>query len=262
MGPGVVRSYQQAFALQQMPVNLIGVAISTAFFPKLSEEIGQGDENNYHKTLRTALRTIIWIAMPIAIITFFTRGYIVAFIRNGGDMLIASILGAFVIAIFCTSIFHIAARGFYARQNTRTPFLISVFAIGISIGLAIWFSRSLDMGPEGIAYAHSIGSIIEVTTLLTILQIKSRGALLDRTFWSSFIRTGIASLIAGAIAYSMTRFMPLLATDDSIWLYAPKFFIIASTALISYVIAGYFLNIDEANTILFKVKKLLFRNVG
>ena len=42
MGAGAVRSFNQASALHQMPVNLIGVAISTAFFPKLTEELGDG----------------------------------------------------------------------------------------------------------------------------------------------------------------------------------------------------------------------------
>jgi methylaspartate mutase epsilon subunit len=43
MGAGAVRSFNQASSLHQMPVSLIGVAISTAFFPKLTEELGKGD---------------------------------------------------------------------------------------------------------------------------------------------------------------------------------------------------------------------------
>lgn len=262
MGPGVIRSYQQASSLQQMPVNLVGVAISTAFFPKLTEDIGQGDEETFNDTFRTALRTIVWIAMPVAVIMFFTRGYVVAFIKNGGDMLISNILGAFVLAILCTSIFHIAARGFYARQNTKTPLIVSIFAIGLNIGLAIFFSTVLKFGPEGLAYAQSIGAVAEVIILLTILQVKSSGKLLNRTFWKGLLRTAIASAIAGCIAYSMTKFIPLRVTDNSIFIYAPKFALVAATALLSYVIAGYFLGSEESRNIIGKLKKLLFRNVG
>jgi putative peptidoglycan lipid II flippase len=262
MGPGVIRSYQQASSLQQMPVNLIGVAISTAFFPKLTEDIGKGDETTYHQTLRTALRTILWVAMPVAIITFFTRGYVVAFIKNGGDMLISSILGAFVVAILCTSIFHIAARGFYARQNTKTPLIVSIIAIGLNIALAVTFSTVFHFGPEGLAYAQSIGAVVEVIILLSILQIKSSGKLLNREFWRGALRIAIASAIAGCIAYSMTKFLPLRATDNSIFIYAPKFLVIAVSALVSYVIAGYLIGIDETKPIIARVKKILFRNVG
>ena len=73
MGAGALRSYQQAFSLSQMPVNLIGVAISTAFFPQLTQEIGEGNEKKFQQTFRTALGTIIWIALPVSIIAFFAR---------------------------------------------------------------------------------------------------------------------------------------------------------------------------------------------
>ena len=262
MGPGMIRSYQQAFSLQQMPVNLIGVAISTAFFPKMTEDVCDGEEETFNGTLRTALRTILWIALPVSVITFFTRGYVVAFIRNGGDPLIASILGAFAVAIFCASVFHIAARGFYARQDTKTPFIISIFAIGLNIALAVVFSTVFHFGPEGLAFAQSIGAVVEVVILLALLQIKSRGKLLNQVFWKGLVRTAIASAVAGAIAYSMTKFMPLMATDNSIFIYGPKFFIIAGSALLAYVIAGYFLGIEEAKTIIARAKQIIFRNVN
>jgi putative peptidoglycan lipid II flippase len=262
MGPGMVRSYQQAASLQQMPVSLIGVAISTAFFPKLTEDIGKGDEATYHSTLRTALRMILWIATPVAVVMFFTRGYVVAFIRNGGDMLISSILGAFVVAILFTSVFHIASRGFYARQNTRTPLIVSIIAIGLNITLAIVFSTVMHMGPEGLAYAQSIGAVVEVVILFTILQIRSSGKLLDHVFWRGVWRIAIASVITGCIAYSMTKFLPLRATDNSIFIYAPKFLIIAAASLVSYVIAGHLLGLDETKPIVAKLKQILFRNIG
>ena len=52
MGAGAVRSFNQASSLHQMPVNLIGVAISTAFFPKLTEELGNGDKREFNNTFR------------------------------------------------------------------------------------------------------------------------------------------------------------------------------------------------------------------
>lgn len=261
MGDQAIRAYQQASSLHSMPVNLIGVAISTAFFPKLSEEVGRGNDEQFRDTFRSALRMIIWISLPVAVIAFFIRGYVVSFIKNGGDPLIASVLGAFVVAIFCQSVFHIAARGFYARQNTKTPLIISVVAIGINIILAIIFSN-MGFGPEGLAYACSIGSVIEIVILLTVQHIAMKGKLLDRHFWVSFLKMIIASSIAGAISYSMTKFFPLLATDNSFFDTFPKFCLIVFTSLLSYLIACYFLDLEEVKPIIEKFKKVLFRNLG
>lgn len=260
MGAGALRSYQQASSLASMPVNLIGVAISTAFFPQLTEEVGAGNESKFRETFRTALSTIIWISMPIAIIAFFARGYVVSFIKNGGDQLISSVLATLVISIFAHSIFHIAARGFYAKQDTKTPFIISVVAIGSTILLAIAFSM-LGMGPEGLGWAQSIGAVLEIILLLSVLQRRSEHNLLNKAFWCNLTKTTIAAAITGCIAYSMTKFFPLMATDDSIFTVFPKFCLITAVSLGAYLIAGYFLNIEQIKPIAAYIKKILFRNV-
>jgi peptidoglycan biosynthesis protein MviN/MurJ (putative lipid II flippase) len=93
MGAGALRSYQQANTLHTMPVNLIGVAISTAFFPKMTEEVSGDNIEEYNDTFRKALRMITWISLPVSVVAYFSRGYVVNFIKNGGDAIIASILG-------------------------------------------------------------------------------------------------------------------------------------------------------------------------
>jgi len=146
---GTVRAYQQATTLHLAPINLIGVAISTAAFPKMTERLSQGRPDLFKSELQSVLRVIIWLALPVATITFFTRGYIVSFIFNGGDSLIAGLLGTLVVAILFRSIYYIAARSFYAQQDTKTPLYISIFAIALNIFLAIWFTMELHMGAYG-----------------------------------------------------------------------------------------------------------------
>ncbi len=264
MGAGAVRSFNQASSLHQMPVNLIGVAISTAFFPKLTEQLGTGDDTEFYNTFRRALRTIIWISLPVAAIAFFTRGYVVSFISNIGNNdsngTIASILGTLCVAIFARSVFHIASRGFYAYQDTRTPFRVSIIAIGLTIAFSICFYL-LGWGVDGLGIAQSLGAIIEIIILLYILQRKSKHRLLDRTFWKTMLKMGFATLITGCVAFSLTKFIPLMVTDTSLVITIPKFLLIASASLIAYLIASFFLNLEEAGPIFNYLKKILFKNV-
>ncbi len=263
MGAGAVRSFNQASSLHQMPVNLIGVAISTAFFPKLTEELGQGDKNEFYNTFRQALRTITWIALPISVIAFFARGYVVSFISNVGNNdsngTIASILGTLCIAIFARSVFHIASRGFYAYQDTKTPFIVSIFAIGLTILLSVWFFF-LGWGVDGLGLAQSLGAIFEIIILLFILQRRSKFALLNKSYWHAMSRMIIATVITGCVAFSMTKFFPLLITDNSLVSTIPKFLLISLVSLIAYVVASFFLNLEEAEPIINYVKKILFKN--
>ena len=264
MGAGAVRSFNQASALHQMPVSLIGVAISTAFFPKLTEELGQGDEEEFMNTFRKALRTIVWISLPVAIIVFFTRGYVVSFVSNIGNNTsngtIASVLGALVLAIFARSVFHIASRGFYAYQDTKTPFIVSIIAIGLTMLLSVLFFK-LGYGVDGLGFAQSIGAIVEIIILLVALERRSRRKLFNKAFWKAFSRMAIATAVAGCIAFSLTKFIPLMATDNSLLITIPKFLIIAGASIVAYVIASFFLNLEEAKPFINYVKRILFKNL-
>ena len=266
MGAGALRSYQQATNLHQMPINLIGVAISTAFFPQMTEDLGKGNERQFFDTFRKALRMIIWISLPVAVIAFFARGYVVSFIKNGGDPLIAAVLATLVVAIFARSVFHIASRGFYARQDTKTPFIVSIIAVGLSIILAIIFTKT-GFGPEGLGYAQSIGALVEIIILLVLLQHLSKRTLFNRDYWHAFSRMIFATIITGCVCYSMTKFFPLMQTDDSISSTLPKFAFISVASFVAYVVAGHFLELDEVKPIIArskdlwkKIKKVVFRN--
>lgn len=260
MGAGALRSYQQANTLHSMPVNLIGVAISTAFFPKMTEEVGEDNIEEYNDTFRKALRMIVWISLPVSVIAYFARGYVVNFIKNGGDPMIASILGALVLAIFAQSVFHIASRGFYARQDTKTPFIVSLVAIGLSIVLSILFT-SWGFGPDGLGWAQSIGAVLEMFILLGILNKRSNNKLFNKVFWSGTWRMIIASVVTGLTAYAMTKFFPLLATDNSFFVTFPKFMFISFVSIAVYFAASFLLDLEEVVPIFNWINKALFRNV-
>ena len=263
MGAGAVRSFDQATSLHTMPINLIGVAISTAFFPKLTEDLGKGNKKEFHNTFRKALRTIIWIALPVSVIAFFGRGYVVSFVSNIGNndsnSVMASILGTLVVAIFARSVFHIASRGFYACQDTRTPFRVSIVAVGLTIGMSA-LAYFAGWGVDGLGIAQSVGALVEIIILLTILQRRSHGEILNRDFWKAFARMLIAAAITGCVAFSMAKFVPLMATDNSLVITIPKFLLISGVSIIAYIAASYFLGLDEVMPVLNRIKQILFRN--
>lgn len=260
MGEQAIRAYQQAASLKSMPVNLIGVAISTAFFPKLSEDAASEDIEKFTDTFKQSLSTIVWISLPVAIIAFFIRGYVVNFIKNGGDPKIASVLGSFVIAIFFQSVFHIASRGFYARQNTKIPLILSIASFAVQLIFALIFSAS-GFGPEGLAYALSISALVEVSLLLIILNKQMKGKIFDKTMISSLTRILIASAIAGMASYVMTKIMPLRAADNSFLSTFPKFCVICAVSLLVYIGACVALKIEEVCPVINKVRQVLFKNV-
>lgn len=260
MASGTIRAYQQASALSYVPINLVGVAISTAAFPKMAERLGQGRPDLFKKELQAVLRVIVWLSMPIATIAYFGRGYLVNFINNGGDPLMANILGILSIAILFRSVYHISARSFYAQQDTKTPLYISFFAIGLNIILAIWFTFSLDLGPYGLALATSIVSIVEVAILFVIMSRRIAG-LFDKVFVNAIAKMASATGITAIITYSVVSNLPLSANDQSFWATFPKFGIIVTICAVTYLILCKIMNIQEVEPVIERIKKILFGRI-
>ena len=257
LADGTVRAYQQALTLHMMPINLIGVAISNAAFPQLTEHLGEGRNDLFQKDLRSLLRIIFWMALPVSVVIFFTRGYVVHFIRNGGNQLIAGILGCLVVAILFRTIYHMAARAFYARQDTKTPLYISIFSITLNIILAIVLSMILKMGAYGLAWAQSTVAVLEVVVLLAVMN-RQMPKLFDMTFVRAIFKMIIAGTITGVVCYIAVLIMPFRYHDDSFFSAFPKFVIISLVSFGTYAAASKWLKLPEIDPILARLKKVLF----
>ena len=254
---GTVRAYQQALTLHMMPINLIGVAISNAAFPQLTEHLGEGRNDLFQKDLRSLLRIIFWMALPVSVVIFFTRGYVVHFISNGGDQLIAGILGCLVVAILFRTIYHMAARAFYARQDTKTPLYISIFSITLNIILAIVLSMVLKMGAYGLAWAQSTVAVLEVVVLLTVMN-RQMPKLFDMTFVRAIFKMILAGIVTGVVCYIGVLVLPFRYHDDSFFSAFPKFVIISLVSFGAYAAASKWLKLPEIDPILSRLKKVLF----
>lgn len=258
MATGTIRAFQQASSLSNVPINLIGVAISTAVFPKMVESLGDGRPDLFKKELQTILRLIIWLALPVAVITFLTRGYLIDFIKVGGDFLMASILGILAISIFFRSVYHISARSFYAQQDTKTPLYISVLAIALNIFLAIWFTLGLNLGAYGLALASAIVSAFEVSVLFAVMSRRIQG-LFDLPVLRAIGKMVLTTAITGVLAYILVVIFNLKATDRSFYISFPKFALIATISGVAYLFVSWLVRLEEVRYITSYVTKFLAR---
>lgn len=260
MASGTIRAYQQAMTLHMVPINLIGVAISTAAFPRMTERLGQGRPDLFKRELQMIIRVIIWLALPVSAIAFFTRGYLVNFIKNGGDALMAGLLGALVVAILFRSIYHIAARSFYAQQDTKTPLYISFVAIGLNIALAVWFTMSLGWGPYGLAWATSIVAFVEVMILFAVMARRIEG-LFDAVFLRAVARMVSATGFMSLVTYVCVSLLPLPGGEQSFFSTFPQFAFIVAVSGLVYAGLSYILKLEEVFPLLEKLKSVLYGSV-
>lgn len=214
-GATAIGNYNSAYVLHTAPILLIGTAISTAVFPRLNARISQGRPDLFRQDFLRILRLIIWLTLPIVVVSFFARGYLARLIFSQESNEISIIFGSLCVAILFRTLFALISRWFYAQKDTRTPLLVSVFVIFLNILLA--YSLSKSYGVAGLAIAQSIVATIEVVILGVIMLSRDR-KLFDKYFWSEMFRvisvTGF-SLVAGFMA---VQIWPLMSADKGITL--------------------------------------------
>lgn len=256
---GAITSYQIATTLHMVPVTLIGVAISTAVFPKMTERLVQGRPDLFKRELQTVMRVIIWLALPTAVIAFFCRGYLVRLLVANGNATIATLLGLLVVAILFRSIYHIASRAFYAQQDTKTPLYISLAAIGLNIALAVLLARPENFGIYGLAIAQSLVAVFEVVILFVVLVRRFPGVL-DLNFVNSVLRMVSAAGLAGIFTYILVSFLfPLRAGDSGFMVLVPKFGSIVILSMLAYFFFSAVFRLTEVRPVIERVLRVVFR---
>lgn len=263
---GTVRAYNQATTLHMMPVTLIGVAISTAAFPQMTERLSQGRPDLFRSELQAILRVIIWLALPIAAIAFLAQDYLVSFLfPNGKDSAVVAVtLGILSIAIVFRSIYHIASRSFYAQKDTKTPLYISLFTISLNIILAITFTMSLNMGIYGLAWAQSIVAAVEVAILFAIMA-RRIPHLFSLEFVHAAGRMVLATIAMAVVTLVVISLLGPVVPDEGFYVLFPKFGLIALMSAIVYILLGRLLHLMEAqqvwDTVVTTLKRIAFGQI-
>ncbi|USN97529.1 MAG: murein biosynthesis integral membrane protein MurJ [Candidatus Nomurabacteria bacterium] len=253
---GSIATYSAAIQLFNVPVGIVGMAISTAAFPKMSERLGQGRPDLFKKELQQTVRVMFWLAVPAAILTFFCRGYLARILASRGEPVVAAVLGVLAILVIFKVLYHILARAFYAQQDTRTPLKVSILTLILSIVLIFWLSSQDRYGLVGLAMASAISGTIEVVAMSLLLNKKLHGGFLNKGLFEPLPRI---LAIGGATAfttYIMVNLLPVSANDQGFFPLIPKFLTICLVSGIFYVSLSYIAKLQEIKPFVDKVIKL------
>lgn len=259
LGAGVITHYNNAYTLHNAPIMLIGTAIATAAFPGMNNRLSQGRPDLFRRDFLKTLRAMIWIAMPVAVICFFARGYLARLLFANNAPEISLIFGFLTVAIFFRIIYALVSRWFYSQKDTWTPLMVSVIAITLNIALAYSLTRPTSgYGAAGLALAQSIVALVEVCILSVVMVVRDR-KLINFEFINGVFKivsvTGF-SVIAG---YIMISFLPLGAGDVGFFTLVSKFMAIAGVTATVHVIVSAIFGLDEARPIFSWLKKVVFR---
>ncbi len=256
LGTGYLSFYENAYTLHLAPILLIGSAIATAAFPRMSERLAQGRRDLFRKEFLQILRIMIWITVPVVVISYFARGYLARIIFSRDAPEIAAIFGFLCAAIFFRVMYAIISRYFYAQKDTLTPLLVSILAIALNIFLAWKLSRPWNYGVSGLAMAQSIVAAVEVAILFSIMLVKDF-KLFDRVFWGGVWRIMSVTGFSVVATYVMLQLFPLQSDDTGFLTLGFK--LSAITVVTGFVHVGMssVFGLEEAVPVIRKLRQLI-----
>jgi putative peptidoglycan lipid II flippase len=207
---GGVTAYQAAFIFFQLPHAIFSVSIMTALLPSLSEDWVRGDRSDFRRDLARGIRGSAFVVLPAAAGYVVLAHPIVRLLLEHGVAgarstdLVAGVLTFFAIGLFSFSAFLLFLRAFYAMQDTRTPALINVFAVGVNIAADLALFPVL--GVRGLALGHAIAYTVAAVTAGVLLR-RRLGGLEGPSLAGGLARIVAASTLTAAAAWGAARLM-------------------------------------------------------
>ncbi len=260
LGTGAVTYYNFSTTLMNVPVMLFGTAIATAAFPRLADRLAQGRPDLFHRDFFKILRIMIWLALPVVAIGYFTRGYLARLLYGDVSPQVAVIFGFFAACIFFRIIYTIISRYFYAQKDTMTPLLVSLFAIGLNIFLVFHLAKPEAYGAPGLAMAQSIVAATEVVILFLIMFMRDP-YMINRAFWGACLRILSVTGFSLLTAFIMISLLPLKLTDRGLVTLGAKFCSIAFVTFAVHFAISWLFGLEEVNPIIEKVRKIVLKPV-
>ena len=191
--------------LVQIPMAMVGLAISTAVLPSLSDHATLNDMPQFRRTLGSAVRTTMFLVLPaaaglIALATpmvevFFRRG---AFSPEAAERT-AWLIRLYGLGLWAQSGIFVLLRAFYALKDTRTPVRVSIAAVALNLALNLTLVWSL--AEKGLALSTAVCAMAQFCVLYAILR-KRLGRIEGRETLVSALKALAASLVMGAAAFA------------------------------------------------------------
>ncbi|HSH35771.1 murein biosynthesis integral membrane protein MurJ [Schnuerera sp.] len=201
---GSISALTYASRLRDLIISVFIMAITTVVFPMLSKAFSQQDNLQVKRIMGQGINIILIITVPATVgILILAEPMVRIFFQRGAFDSVATNMTSqglifYSLGLIGASLRLMLNRVFYSFQDTKTPMINGVIAVGMNIILNLILVKF--MGHAGLALATSISATF--TTFLLFLSLRKRiGTIGLKRYIKCFLKTLFASLIMGVAVY-------------------------------------------------------------
>jgi len=253
-------TYQKAHLVFMLPHSVITVSIVTALLPSLSRVAHEGKISQVGRDVSGAMRLVSFFIIPVTAILFVVGISIAVLLFGIGAAttaqaeLMGQVISIFMLGMIPFTLFYVLLRGYYALEDTKTPFFITVIFSLVLLAILVPFFSQFNGGGAQISFMAACYSASYWVGLVIAWVVLSRklGGLQSGTTIASIARMGLAGLFS-VFAMIMTQTQLNIvffgsSTDvdlsDKMTVFI-RLIIVVTVGVISYLLAAWVIRVPE-----------------
>lgn len=254
---GAVSYLFYADRLVQLPLSVIGLAISTPLLPRLAKHIEQQEHEKAQWSINRALELTSIFALPSAIALCVMAHPFISILFERGAFAspqvwqTAKTLSAFSLGLPAFIMIKILSTPLFATFDTKTPVKASLIAMGVNIILNL-----ILMGPfahVGIAFATTLASWVNAGILYAAVYRRNLFRP-DARLKQKLLKIMLAAFTMGVVLFGLTQGVSTSLISGA-WSQVGVIFFICFAGFLSFVLSCYVLravDIQEIRDVLLK----------
>ncbi|MBA1338661.1 MAG: putative peptidoglycan lipid II flippase [Pelagibacterales bacterium] len=239
---GAVSYLYYADRIYQINLAVAGIAIGTVMLPELSKHIKNNNLKEVANLQNRSLELCLFLSIPAAAALALASDQIVTSLFGYGSFDIKSVTNTanalmfFAIGVPAFSILKIFSNFFFARNDTKTPFYLSVVSIILNIIISVsLFNR---LGFIIIPIATSISSWVNVLMLYYFIKKRDLHTF-DESFVYKFSRMILSVVTMVAVLYLLLGFFSNKFDYNESWKFIYLFIIVIISLISYFLISNY-----------------------
>ena len=232
---GAVSYLYYADRIYQINLAIAGIAIGTVALPELSKKIKAGNISEAMNIQNKSIELCLILSVPACLGLIIASQQITSALFGYGSFLeidvnlTAQALKYFGYGIPAFALIKVLSNLFFARDNTKIPFYISIFSVLLNILISVVFFK--ELGFIIIPIATSIATWCAVI-IYSILLLKLKYLNTSSELVINFIKTIISVVIMSILLYFLINFFEdkLIYTN-----YYKSFYLIMIVGLVATI---------------------------
>ena len=203
--------YSNAFLIFILPHSILTVSVVTGLLPRMSRAVADGRLDAVRDDLSTGWRltavgTVFVAALFVALGPDLTGVLFAANNKPVDARFIGTVTAAFALGLPAFSAQYVALRGFYAQEDTRTPFLLQVViaATNVVLALAAYALLPERLALVGLALAYAATYVVGLALSTAVLR-RRLGGVDGRRVTRTVVRLVLAVLPGAIAAWGFSR---------------------------------------------------------